>query len=292
MPMGPNDSVDRLLSSWARAVPDLDLSPVAIVARIGRLARIFSQELEATYAEHGLNGPDFAALVTLRRLARPDGASQRQLMRELDLTSGTVSVRVERLVERGLVTRTTDPADRRNSLVALTDAGQALFDRVTPAHVETENRLLAALSSVQRDELVEVLRTLLLSFEGSAGDARAPRIGVALAPTHVALEIRRAVGLPDHIGLLVRGVQPGSRADAAGIKQGDVLVRAGGHELRSITTLYAAIGDAIPQRMLEVSVIRGVDSELTARIDLSPRSDDEQAARTQLAAAETAAHTI
>src|SRR5262245_21955019 len=123
---GPRDSIDRLLSSWARAAPELDLAPVAVIARIGRLARIASQELESTYAEHGLNGPDFAALVTLRRLARPEGASQRQLMRELDLSSGTVSVRVERLVERGLVTRTTDPSDRRNSLVQLTDAGQAL----------------------------------------------------------------------------------------------------------------------------------------------------------------------
>jgi DNA-binding MarR family transcriptional regulator len=290
--MEPHDSVDRLLASWARAVPDLDLAPVAVIARIGRLARIVSQELEATYAEHGLNGPDFAALVTLRRLARPEGASQRQLMRELDLTSGTVSLRVERLVERGLVTRTTDPADRRNSLVALTDAGQALFDRVTPAHVETENRLLAALSMEQRDRLTDLLRTLLLSFEGSGGDARAPRIGITLAPAHIALEIRRAVGLPGHIGLLVRAVNPGSPGAQAGIKQGDVLVRAGDHELRSITTLYAAISDATPRGTLEISVIRGVDSELTAVIDLRARSDDEQAARTHLAAAEAAAHTI
>jgi DNA-binding MarR family transcriptional regulator len=167
---GPRDSVDRLLSSWARAAPELDLSPVAVIARIGRLARIATQALEATYAEHGLNGPDFAALVTLRRLARPEGASQRQLMRELDLSSGTVSVRVERLVERGLVTRTTDPSDRRNSLVKLTEVGQALFDRVTPAHVATENRLLAALSTEQRDHLAGVLRTLLESLENSRGE--------------------------------------------------------------------------------------------------------------------------
>jgi DNA-binding MarR family transcriptional regulator len=83
-------------------------------------------ELEATFAEHGLNGPDFAALVTLRRLDEPGGVSQRRLMRELNLTSGTVSVRVERLAQRGLVTSSEDPRDRRNTLVALTPAGRWL----------------------------------------------------------------------------------------------------------------------------------------------------------------------
>ena len=47
-----------------------------------------------TFAEHGLNGADFGALVTLRRIDQPGGISQRQLMRELNLSSGTVSVRV------------------------------------------------------------------------------------------------------------------------------------------------------------------------------------------------------
>jgi len=61
-----------------------------------------------------------------------------------------MSVRVERLSDRGLVSRVTDPADRRNSLVSLTEAGRALFDAVTPAHMATENRLLSALGEHQR----------------------------------------------------------------------------------------------------------------------------------------------
>src|SRR5215469_15710855 len=90
-PAGPQDSVDRLLAGWARSRPGLDLSPVAVIARLDRLRRIMDSELEATFAEYGLNGPDFAALVTLRRLDEPGGVSQRHLMRELNLTSGTVS---------------------------------------------------------------------------------------------------------------------------------------------------------------------------------------------------------
>lgn len=57
--------------------------------RLGRPRRIIDTELEATFAQHGLNGPDFAALVTLRRLEQPDGVPQSRLMCELNLTSGT-----------------------------------------------------------------------------------------------------------------------------------------------------------------------------------------------------------
>lgn len=292
----PRDSVDRLLAGWARARPDLDLSPVAVVARLERLRRIIDIELEATFAEHGLNGPDFAALVTLRRLDEPGGVSQRRLIRELNLTSGTVSVRVERLAERGFVTRTEDLQDRRNTLVALTQAGHELFDRVTPAHIATENRLLAALSDEQFDELVELLRLLLISFEGWAGEEGAgeefPHIGLTLAPAHTTIEIRRAVGLPEIIGLLVRAVEPGSRAEQAGIRTGDVLVHTEHAALRSVTALYGAINAARAARALRISAVRGVDTEVEAVLDLAPRPSDGVPPGQTVPAGETVTHTV
>lgn len=272
---GPRDSVDRLLASWAATRPDLDLSSVAVIARLSRLRRIIDAELAATFAEHGLDGPDFAALVTLRRLDTSGGVTQRQLMRELNLSSGTVSVRVERLADRGLVSRTTDPADRRNTLISLTRAGSALFEAVTPAHIATENRLLSALDDQQREELADLLRTLLVSLEGSAGDGPFPSLGLTLAPAHRTLDARRAVGLPDLTGLLVRDIRPGSRAERAGIRRGDVLVRAAGADLRSITTLYAVINDTFPRPTLTIEIVRGEHTRLEAAIELRPRPDDD-----------------
>jgi DNA-binding MarR family transcriptional regulator len=273
---GPRDSVDRLLAGWARAQPDLDLSPVAVIARLDRLRRIIDSELQATYAEHGLNGSDFAALVTLRRLDEPGGVSQRRLIRELGLTSGTVSVRVERLAERGLVTAAEDPKDRRNTLVALTPTGRELFERVTPAHIATENRLLAALSTGQVGDLAALLRQLLVSYEGSVEDRDDfPYLGLTLVPAHLAIPIRRGVGLPEVIGLLVRGVDPGSRADEAGIKTGDVVVRADRAPVRSVTALYAAINAARAAGTVTVALVRGVDSEVDVTLDLRPRAGDE-----------------
>ena len=52
--------------------------------------------------------------------------------------------------------------------------------------------------------------------------------GIAVAPAHVARRLRRSVGLPERDGVLVRGVEAGSPAEAAGIAEGDLLVAAGG----------------------------------------------------------------
>ena len=54
--------------------------------------------------------------------------------------------------------------------------------------------------------------------------AAAPRLGVAVAPPRAARRMRRAVGLPERAGLLVRAVEDGSPAAAAGIEAGDLLV--------------------------------------------------------------------
>jgi DNA-binding MarR family transcriptional regulator len=249
-------------------------------------------ELETTFAEHGLNSADFEALVTLRRLDQPGGVSQPQLMRELHLTSGTVSVRAERLSDQGLVTRSPDRRDRRNSLVRLTDKGRALFDRIAPAHLRTEHRLLAALSPQQREQLVTLLRQLLVSFEGSAGDDQLPRLGLTLTPAHVTVAMRRTVGLPEVVGLLVRHVEDGSRAQRARIQVGDVLVRAAGHELRSVASLYAALQERAGLGEATITIVRGIDTKLQAAVDLRPGDADEPAPPQATAADHAGTHRV
>jgi serine protease Do len=89
-----------------------------------------------------------------------------------------------------------------------------------------------------------------------------PRLGVGLAPAHVARALRRSVGLPPRDGVLVRVVEEGSPAEAAGIQEGDLLVRAGDRELGSADDLFDAL-DAAAAELL-VAVVRGVEElELT-----------------------------
>jgi S1-C subfamily serine protease len=91
------------------------------------------------------------------------------------------------------------------------------------------------------------------------------RLGVALAPAHVAARLRRSVGLPERDGLLVRGVSEDSPAATAGVKEGDLLVRAGDRELKTLDDLFAALGAVEAGGQLALTLVRGVD-ELTVTV--------------------------
>jgi predicted metalloprotease with PDZ domain len=159
-----------------------------------------------------------------------------------------------------------DPDARRNVLVTLTPTGRELFERVVPAHLANEARLLSALTEPEQRLLADLLRKLLVEYEGSIPpEGGSGRLGLLLVPAHVTIEMRESVGLPRVPGLLVRAVEPGSPAEAAGIAAADVLIEAGGRELRSSSSLYAAIEGAGPR--LKVPLLRG-DEEYVVRVAL------------------------
>jgi DNA-binding MarR family transcriptional regulator len=264
----PRDSVDRLIDEWSRVRPELDFAPLGVIARLVRARAHIDAALETVFEQHGLSAPSFAVLVTLVRLDRPEGVPQRTLMDELELTSGTVSVRMDRLEELGLVERRPDAADRRNTLIVLTESGRLAFERVAPAHLENERRLLVALDADERTLLATLLRKLLVEYEGARPSAAAGVwLGLTLAPAHVTIAMRRAVGLPPTPGLLVRHVADASPAHGV-LRGGDVLERAGTHALTSVAGLYAAVADVAPGGHLDLEVVRGLES-LGVRIPLS-----------------------
>ena len=94
-----------------------------------------------------------------------------------------------------------------------------------------------------------------------------PRLGVALAPPRAARHLRGAVGLPEREGLLVRAVQEGSPAAAAGIRRGDLLVAAGGRPLTGLDELLDALESAGGSGSLDVVAVRGAE-ELTLSVSL------------------------
>ncbi|MGH2468303.1 MAG: S1C family serine protease, partial [Candidatus Limnocylindrales bacterium] len=81
------------------------------------------------------------------------------------------------------------------------------------------------------------------------------RLGIAVAPTWVARRLRRSVGLPERDGLLVREVEEGSAAAAAGIAQGDLIVTVAGTAVTDPDALLDAIGAATPP--FEIGLLRG-----------------------------------
>lgn len=263
---GARDTVDRLLLDWARERPDLDFSPVGVITRLARVRTFLDAELAAVFARYGLTQADFLVVVTLRRAGAPYAMAQARLMEALGLTSGTVSVRLDRLERSGVVTREPDPATARGSLVRLTPRGLALFDDVAPVHLANEDRLLSALGPADRATLADLLRRLLAGFEASGSDVAAP-LGLLLEPAHVARARRRAVGLSDVAGLLVAEVRPGSPAAAADLRRGDLLVALDGTPTTSTVGLAVLLADLAGRRHARVTVLRG-DEEKVARLTL------------------------
>jgi serine protease Do len=93
------------------------------------------------------------------------------------------------------------------------------------------------------------------------------RLGVAVAPSHVARRLRRSVGLPDREGVLVRGVEDGSLAATAGVRGGDLIVAVAGRPTRDADDLFDALGSAtVP---FELTLVRGAD-ELTVSVGDAP----------------------
>ena len=96
--------------------------------------------------------------------------------------------------------------------------------------------------------------------------AAPPRLGIAIAPGQVAARLRRAVGLPDADGLLIRDVTSGSPAANAGLASGDLIVGAAGNPVRSVDDLFDALAAARGGTM-ELKVVRGTD-ERTIQVTL------------------------
>src|ERR1700694_3507368 len=110
---GRRDEVDRLVDAWGRERPDLDVSPLAVLSRVSRLARQLDRAPADTFTAHQLETWEFDVLAALRRSGPPYELSPGQLLTQTMVSSGTMTNRIDRLALRDLVTRRPDPDDRR-----------------------------------------------------------------------------------------------------------------------------------------------------------------------------------
>ncbi len=158
------DAVDLILEQWARERPDLDCSPMGIIGRITQLQREVHLAQRATFARHGLDAPSFDVLAALRRAGTPYQLTPTALMRTALVTSGAITQRLDRLEERGLITRTRSDADGRAVVVSLTRAGRDALDAALPDHLETERGLLEGLTAAELEQLAGLLRRFLVTL--------------------------------------------------------------------------------------------------------------------------------
>ena len=163
--MTVEDEVDRIVEAWQRERADLDVTPLGVFSRIGRLSRHLDLARRAAFTSRGLEVWEFDVLSALRRAGEPYELTPGRLLTQTLVSSGTMTNRIDRLVAHGLVVRAPAPEDRRVVLVRLTEEGLAAVDAALEDLLRRESKLLAAIDDEQSEELSAILRQLLTQFE-------------------------------------------------------------------------------------------------------------------------------
>ncbi len=173
-----SDEVDDIVLRWQAERPDLDVTPLHVLSRVSRLARHLDRARRAAFAAHRLEMWEFDVLSALRRQGAPYQLSPGALLRATLVTSGTMTNRIDKLADAGLVSRHRDSQDKRGILVRLTDRGLQTVDAAMSALLAQERALLTGLDSGQQNELAALLRILLAPFDAAGpADSRADQAG-------------------------------------------------------------------------------------------------------------------
>lgn len=159
------DEVDRIVEAWRRERPDLDPEPMHVFSRISRLARHLELARRSAFAAHGLEPWAFDVLAALRRTGEPYELTPGTLIAQTLVSSGTMTNRIDRLVQTALVVRDSAPGDRRVVLVRLTPAGLATVDAAMADLLDHEHELIEGLPDGERRALITALRSLMGPFD-------------------------------------------------------------------------------------------------------------------------------
>ena len=163
--MPAHDEVDRIVDAWLRERPDLDFTPLQVFSRVARLSRHLDRARRTAFSRSELDSWEFDVLSALRRAGAPFELSPKLLLQQTLVSSGTMTNRIDRLGERGLVTRRTDPNDGRGIFVGMTAGGLTRVDAAITRLVDAEAALLASLPSADQERLAALLRKLSLDFD-------------------------------------------------------------------------------------------------------------------------------
>jgi len=160
------DHVDRLLAKIAEVgVVDIDLDVEGIVDRIGSIHHRMKKAQEATLREHGLTPAEWGVMSRLRLGDEACRSSPGELASDLDLSTGAMTSRLDRLEAAGLVRRLPDPEDRRGVVVELTENGRDAWDTSMNVQGRREAFIASRLTKEEQRQLNVLLRKLLLGFE-------------------------------------------------------------------------------------------------------------------------------
>jgi len=145
--------MENILAQWRRERPDIDPAPMAVCGDVWRVGETLKQGVLANLSGSDLDFPAFDVILTLRRQGRGKTLSPSELAKDRMLSTSAMTNRLDRLEKRGLIERQIDPNDRRGLRVILSEEGFNLAEKLVVSHVKTEEGMLAALTTEEREQL-------------------------------------------------------------------------------------------------------------------------------------------
>lgn len=108
----------------------------------------------------GLSTPQ---MHTIEIVGHEDGSPLRmkELAKKMGVTTGTLTVMIDRLEQQGLLKRTPHETDRRSYLIALTEKGQTLFAEHHQYHLRLTEEITATLSAEEQALFSAVLEKII-----------------------------------------------------------------------------------------------------------------------------------
>ncbi len=158
------DRASAAAKQWESEWPDLDTGPMMLLGRLAEAALLIARDrINPLLARFDLQPGEFDVLATLRRSGGSYALTPTALYETAMISSGSMTNRMDRLEQAGLVERRPNPADRRGTLAALTPQGLRLINEVMAVHVVNQQGVVSGLTEVERDQLSALLARLIAS---------------------------------------------------------------------------------------------------------------------------------
>jgi len=159
---------------WAVANwPQIDPEVEGIVTRLDKIHRHFQEASRASLGDAGLTKEEWKVLMALHDSVRSHG----WLCEDLDVSTGAMTNRLDKLERRGLIRRARDPNDRRGVLLELTDTGEHQLEQYIEAGAGRERELVGDLTVEEKRELNRLMSKLLVSLQRKSPGKASPRKG-------------------------------------------------------------------------------------------------------------------
>ncbi|MTI62559.1 MarR family transcriptional regulator [Methylophaga sp.] len=158
------DDIDVITEQWQARGLETDFTAMQIAARLLRLSKTLETRIGTLHARFNLKPGEFDVLAALKR-SDADALTPSALYQSMLLSSGAMTSRLDRLENKGLITRTHCTRDRRSVKVSLTTQGKALIEQVAPAHFQLLCTLLAGMTDSDKAQFANLLKGCLQLIE-------------------------------------------------------------------------------------------------------------------------------